>query len=156
MLITSNTILPSQPDIQRFTVIQFVARQPLVFFRAIAGPPYEILYAVSPFLFIQNAVNEVFMLRVDDHRCRSFELTCRVKCGIVFYERQNLEVWKVGKVRGLFGRLSVMVEMSGDVSVIIYGPLYHGMNFATRFLSLALYSRCQWSIDNTTWPSFSK
>jgi len=66
------------------------------------------------------------------------------------------DVWKVGKVWGLFGRLSITVEMLGDASVIIYRPSYRGMNFATLFSSLALYSRCRWSIDNMTWPPFSK
>ena len=48
------------------------------------------------------------------------------------------DVWKTGKMLGEFGKSRVTVECSSSTSVIIYGPSYRGMNFATRFSPFAL------------------
>lgn len=125
----------------------------MVFFWAIAMPLYQILHALATLriLLIVYSSCESTMMSVSISNLQpgnsslSFSKNCRA-----------CDVWKVESVLGWLSISTVIIEISGAVSVIWYGPSYQGMNFTMRHSSLTLYSLHLCNVDSTTLFPFSK
>ena len=60
------------------------------------------------------------------------------------------DVWKLSYAFGCVGMSSVTSEAFLCTSMIKYGPLNCGINFATHFSPLSLCSLCQWRVLSIT------
>ena len=94
-----------EPNVEGFAIFDLACREPLVSLGAFALPSYAILYLLRAFAFINNFVNEEFLLTIADDWCWRVEGPVWEKSIVVFQERLHFgcikdweSVWSVREV----------------------------------------------------------